>query len=286
MAKYEDDSASFNLGKKIAVFAIVILVILVVAGSAIKVVNAGHRGVLLTFGKVEPNILGEGLTFVVPFQQDVVVMSVQTQLYSADASAASKDMQDVSTKIAVNYHIDATRVAEIYQKFTVNYQGNIIQPAVQESTKAVTAEFTAEELITKRPDVKEKIESALKERLMPYGIIVETISITDFQFSPSFTTAIEAKVVATQNALKAENDLRRITVEAQQQVAQAAGQANATLTKAIAEAEAIKITALALKENPQLIQLEAIKKWDGVLPVNMYGSAPVPFINIQANTVP
>jgi regulator of protease activity HflC (stomatin/prohibitin superfamily) len=196
-------------------------------------------------------------------------MSVQTQKYSATASSASKDLQDVSTEVTLNYRIEPTKANWVYQNLGLDYENRIIQPAIQEAVKASTAQFTAEELITQRPAVKAKIESALRDRLLNYEIIMETVSITDFRFSPQFTAAIESKVTAVQQALKAENDLKRIQVEAQQAVATAQGQANATITKAVAEAQAISITGKALRENPQLVQLEWVKKWAGTLPTTL-----------------
>jgi regulator of protease activity HflC (stomatin/prohibitin superfamily) len=261
---------------------IIIFVVLVFAASlalgSIATINAGHRGILLTWGKVSPVVLGEGISFIIPYVNQVAQMSVQTQKYSAIASSASKDLQDVSTEVTLNYRIEADRANWVYQNLGMDYENRIIQPAIQEAVKASTAQFTAEELITQRPTVKAKIESALKDRMLNYSIIMETVSITDFKFSPSFSQAIEAKVTAQQQALKAENDLKRIQVEAQQAVAQAQGQANATITKAIAEAQAIRITGEALKENPQLVALESVKKWNGIMPVTLISGGQTPTI--------
>jgi regulator of protease activity HflC (stomatin/prohibitin superfamily) len=271
-----------SVGIIIAVFIIVVVVASVVLGS-IATVGAGHRGVLLTWGKVESVVLGEGISFITPYVNQVVQMSVQTQKYSASASSASKDLQDVSTEVTLNYRIEANRANWIYQNLGLDYENRIIQPAIQEAVKASTAQFTAEELITQRPIVKAKIESALKDRMLNYSIIMETVSITDFKFSPSFSQAIEAKVTAQQLALKAENDLQRIQVEAQQAVAQAQGQANATITKAVAEAQAIRITGEALKENPQLVQLEWVKRWSGTMPNTLIIGGQTPSLILPIN---
>jgi regulator of protease activity HflC (stomatin/prohibitin superfamily) len=260
--------SNFHPIRWLALFILVVVIASTALGS-IATVNAGHRGVLLTWGKVEPVVLGEGISFIMPFVNQVVPMSVQTQKYSASASSASKDLQDVSTEVTLNYRIEPTKANWVYQNLGLDYENRIIQPAIQEAVKASTAQFTAEELITQRPAVKAKIESALRDRLLNYEIIMETVSITDFRFSPQFTAAIESKVTAVQQALKAENDLKRIQVEAQQAVATAQGQANATITKAVAEAQAISITGKALRENPQLVQLEWVKKWAGTLPTTL-----------------
>ena len=238
------------LGIGAAVFVALILIF-----GIFVVIPAGNRGVLLTFGKATAT-LGEGLNFKIPIVQDVAVMSVQTQKYEADASAASKDLQDVTTKVALNFHLTEDNVLPVYRDLGLDFASRIIQPAVQESVKASTAQFTAEELITKRPVVKEKIDAMLTERLGKYGIIVDTISITEFQFSVEFTKSIEMKVVAQQNALKAENDLQRIKVEAEQKIASAQ-----------AEAESLRLVNEQLKQSPLALQLRVVEKWTGQLPM-------------------
>jgi prohibitin 2 len=267
----------YHIAKLLGILIVAIIAISAVAG-AIAVIGAGHRGVLLTWGKVEPRILGEGISTITPFMNQVVPISVQTQKYSATASSASADLQIVTTEVTLNYHLEADKVNTIYQTLQLDWENRIIQPAIQESVKASTAKYTAEELITKRPIVKDAIDMSLKEKLAPYGLVTETIYITDFKFSPEFEAAIEQKVTAVQLAQKAENDLKRIQVEAQQAVAVAQGQAEATITKAKAEAEAIKITGDALKNNPALVQLESVKKWNGIMPVTLISGGQTPTI--------
>jgi len=225
--------------------------------------------VLLTFGK--PNMVAkeEGLHIKFPIAQIIVKMDVRTQKYEADASAASKDLQIVSTKIAVNYHLVPETVPALYKDIGVAYQERVIQPTVQEVVKASTAQFTAEELITKRPEVKENIKELLIERMRPRGIIVEDISITNFDFSESFNSAIENKVTMEQNALAAKNKLEQIKFEAQQKIEEAKG-----------KAEAIRVENEAISQAPKVLQLRSIEKWDGVLPL-VTGSA-VPFIDISS----
>jgi len=245
-----------------------ISLIILLIGTMFYTVQAGNRGVLMTFGKVDLNSKGEGLHMKIPLVQTVKKMEVKTQKYEADASSASKDLQIVSTKIAVNYHLLPERVPEIYQELGLGYNDRLTQPAVQEVVKAITATYTAEELITKRPQVKEDIKFALQERLNPRGIIVEDISLTEFDFSDSFNDAIEAKVTAEQEKLKAEMDLQRIRVEAEQKV-----------TIAQAEADSITIQSQALKANPDILQLRAIEKWDGVLSL-VASENVMPFIDL------
>ena len=268
-----------NIGR---IFAGIVLcfVILVVLFGSFYTVTAGYRGVVLTFGKASPVASDEGLHFKIPIIQKVVKMSVQTQKYEADATAASKDLQVVSTKIAVNYHAVPERVPELYSLIGLGYEDRVIQPNVQEVLKATTAEFTAEELITKRPEVKAKVHALLRDRLLSRGIVSEDISITDFDFSDSFNQAIESKVTAEQLKLKAERDLDRIRIEAEQKEAQAIGERNAAIASAEGESQAIKIIDQELKKSPNYLEWLKINKWDGVLP-KATGAGAVPFIDIE-----
>lgn len=234
-------------------------------------IGAGERGVLLRFNAVTGRILGEGLYFRIPVVERVVVMDIKIQKEMAEASAASKDLQTVHSNVAINFHIDPNRVAGIYQEVGVEYKERIIDPAMQEGVKAITARFTAEELITKREMVKDEVKNLLREKLQPRGILVDEFNIVDFGFSSSFNSAIEAKVTAEQQALAAKNKLEQIKFEAEQRVAEARG-----------KAEAIRVESDALRSNPQILELRALEKWDGVLP-QVTGTGGVPFINLNRN---
>lgn len=233
-------------------------------------ISAGYRGVILTFGKPTMEAMVEGFHVKIPFVQKVIKMNVKTQKYEADLTAASKDLQDVNTKIAINYHIVPEKVPEIYRDIGITYAETVIYPYEQETNKGITSQFTAEELITKRERVREQMKTDLAEKLRPRGIIVEEVSIVNFAFSQSFTQAIEQKVTAEQLALSAKNKLEQIKYEAQQRV-----------TQATAESEAIKIQAQAIQTQggKDYVQLQAITKWNGVMPTYVGGNA-VPFINI------
>jgi prohibitin 2 len=234
---------------------------------AITIVGPGERGILIQLGNMQ-GIFGPGLHFKIPVIQNVVTIDVRTQKEQVQVDAASKDLQSIRTLVALNYHVDPARVDSLYQEIGVQYVERIIDPAIQESVKAATAQFTAEELITKRPTVKEEIKAKLVERLSKTYIEIDDFSIVDFTFSDSFNAAIEAKQTAVQQALKAENDLKRIEIEAQQQI-----------EKAKADAESIRIQGDALKENQGLVQLKFVEKWDGVLPTYVMGSN-VPLLNM------
>lgn len=253
---------------------IIVLIVLIIVFGAIYTIPAGYRGVLLTFGKPDMNAQGEGLHFKIPIVQSIVKMQVQTQKYEAELTASSSDLQDVKTKIAINYHISPDLAPEIYRDIGRDYSEKVIYPLEQEANKAATAKYTAEQLITQRESVREEMKTLLTERLQPRGIIVEEISIVNFAFSDVFTQAIEAKVTAEQNALAAKNKLAQIEYEAQQRIAQAEGEARAIT---------IQAQAINAQGGKDYVQLQAINKWNGALPTIM-GGGVVPFINFPVGT--
>jgi len=174
----------------------------------------------------------------------------------------------VTSKIALNYHPAPDSVNKIWQEVGKDYNTRIIAPSIQEAVKATIAKFTAEELITKREEVKEQIKENLTKRLLKNFIVVDGFNIIDFSFSEAFNTAIEAKVTAEQLKLKAERDLERIRIEKEQIIAAAQG-----------KAEAIKIEAQALMQNPKVVELRWIEKWDGKVPI--YWGEASPFIGLN-----
>jgi prohibitin 2 len=273
---------------------IAFIMVIIVLTSSIKIVEAGYRGVLLNFGAVDTDVsLQEGIHFVVPFRDNVISMEVRTQKTVENAASASRDLQDVSTQVALNYHINPETAQVLYQQLGHDYANRVISPAIQESVKQVTARFNAENLITNRETVKGEIENQIKQRLAAYNIAVETISITEFQFSEQFRRAVEAKVEAEQRALQANNDLRRIEIEAQQVEARAVGEQQANIARAEGirqanviqangEAEAIRIVDAQLRENPRYLEWLKTQRWDGVLPLVTGGDGATPFISIPA----
>lgn len=278
-----DSPIELNIGRgKIIIAGILAVVaIVVIAGASVQIVDAGHKGVLLHWNAVDLTRppLDEGLHFVVPFQDHIVQIEVRTLKFEKQTASASRDLQIVTTTVAINYHLEPDHVHRLYQELGLDYQNRIITPAIEETVKQVTANYDAEALITKRPQVKTDIEHSIRERLTQFNIAIELVSITDFAFSPLFEQAIEAKVEAQQKALQAENDLRRIEVEARQIEAQAVGTANANIAEAKGEAEAIAIINKALAENPYYFEWLKTQKWDGRLPL-VVGEGGTPFIQI------
>jgi len=283
MSRFESPKINVNMGaaKGVMIAIVALIVIGVVTASAVQIVDAGHRGVLLHWNAVDLNVqpLVEGLHFVTPFADSVVQMEIRTLKFVKATSAASKDLQTVSTEITVNYHPAPNSVNTLYQSVGLDYENRIITPTVEEVVKQVTANYNAEELITKRPLVKSDIEAEINSRLTEFNIVTEIVSITDFQFSALFAQAIESKVEAEQKAFKAENDLKRIEVEARQHAAQAEGIAAANIAEANGEAAAIRIINDALSTNPNYLEWLKTQQWDGKLPL-VVGEGGTPFIAI------
>lgn len=286
MSRYQNPKVSVNVGaaKGVLIGIILLIIIGVVASASVQIVESGNRGVLLHWSAVDVSVppLEEGLHFVTPFQDSVVNIEVRTLKFVKSTSSASKDLQTVSTEVTVNYRPAPNAVHVLYKEVGLQYESRVIQPAVEEVVKQVTARYNAEELITKRPQVKSDIESEITTRLNVYNINTDVISITDFQFSPLFAQAIESKVEAEQKAQKAENDLIRIEVEARQLAAQAEGLAAANIAEAQGEAEAIKIINEALSNNPHYLDWLKTQAWDGKLPL-VVGEGGTPFIQIPVN---
>lgn len=233
------------------------------------IVPAGYIGVQQTLGSVSMQTLSEGVHFINPISsvRDVDVRVVKAQLEKANAG--TKDLQVVHTDIVVNYRIDGTKAAHIYKEFGLDLQDKILMPAINESFKAVTAHYNSEELITKRDQVSAGIKEELQSKVAPYGLSISSISLVNFGFSPEYQNAIEQKVIATQATLKADQDLQRIKIEAQQSIAKAKGEA---------EAIAIQSQAINAGGGKDYVNLKAIEKWDGKLPNTMAGT--VPFVNV------
>lgn len=239
---------------------------------SIGTVVEGERGIVLSFGKMTGRTMGAGLYFTNPFAGETVVrMNVQTVKGVVAASAASADLQNVTTQITINYNLKPEYAGRVFAEYRDEYAARTLTPAILEAVKQATAKFNAEDLIRQRAAVKSEITRILRDRMNPTHNLSD-ISITDFAFSPEFAQAIEAKVTATQQALKAQNDLATKKFEAEQRVATARG-----------EAEAIKIQAEAIQSQggAAYVQLKAIEQWNGVLPTTMMPGSTLPFINLN-----
>jgi regulator of protease activity HflC (stomatin/prohibitin superfamily) len=253
-------------GVVLFLFLVVLLIM-----NPFAMVQSQQVGIITKFGAIDGTI-GEGLHLVNPFTTNVVKMDITTQQLAVPASAASKDLQSVSTQVSVNYNLDSSKVVDIYRELKTEYSTRVIEPSVQEAVKGATAKYTAEELITKREEVKGVIYQDLKLRLATRNIIVTEVLITNFDFSPAFNQAVEAKVQAEQDALASKNKLEQTKYEAEQKV-----------VTAKAEAESIRIQAEAVTSQggADYVKLKAIEKWNGNVPTTMVPNATVPFIDLN-----
>lgn len=253
-----------------------LLVLVIVLGS-FGVINAGERGVKTRLGNVV-GIVEPGLYFKLPFIEHVKVMSVRTQsvIYEREnpLASASSDLQDVSIASVTNYHVDPSKVVELYVQYKTleAFEESVIRPAVRDTVKAIASQYSAADLVTKRPEFAEKVAITLNARLADTYVIVEQSNITDLQFSESFSNAIEAKVTAVQEAEAAKNTLERIKYEAQQTIETA---------KATAESQRIQAQSLAAQGGEDYVALKAIEKWDGKLPTQMIPGSAVPFLELN-----
>ncbi|ADY56325.1 SPFH domain, Band 7 family protein [Syntrophobotulus glycolicus DSM 8271] len=265
-------------GKLIKFVILLVLIALIIAGMIFKaytIIPPGHRGTVVQLGAVSSRILSEGFHFKVPFIQEIIPMDVRMQKIESDHETSSKDLQVVHATVAVNYSLDPEKVNVLYQNIP-DYASNVVTPEIRESLKSVIAQYTAEELVSKRAEVSAKVKDVLREKLSNYYMILHEVNLTELKFSDQFDQAIEQKQIAEQQALKAKLDLQRVQVEAQQKLEQAK-----------AEAEALKIqkdyvTPELVKLRQVEAQLEAIKKWDGKLPA-VNGSNVFPFINMDGS---
>lgn len=268
--------------KALAVF--VVFIILVGALGSSGTISAGERGVKTRFGSVV-GVLDTGLYFKVPFIEKVHRISVKTQTVSFDnqqatgdnnesssLGAASSDLQDVAIATIVNYHIDALKVADIFQQYGDSYQSSVVEPIIRDVVKSTASQYTAEELVTKRAEFAQKVQFVLTEKLATKDAVVEQVNITNFEFSKSFSEAIEAKVTAVQHAEAAKNKLEQVKFEAQQTIETA---------KATAEAQRIQSQSLAAQGGKDYVDLKAIEKWDGHLPDQMIPGQTLPFLDVN-----
>lgn len=235
---------------KIIIGSIIAILLIITLLTAIRIVGTGQIGVVTQYGKVTGRELTEGMSLVAPWGiNSVTIYDIKVQKESVVSTAASKDLQDVSSEIVLNYNLERGSVGRVHQTIGALYVDKIITPAINEVFKSASAEYTASELITERSELKTKAQKTLSERLAPYGIKVSELSIVDFKFSDNFSKAIEEKQVAQQNAERAKFNLDAAYTDAEAQKAQ-----SETLTA-------------------EYLQKQAIEKWDGKLPTYMGGGA-------------
>lgn len=270
---FRDKAGNIAVGK-IVVSAIVLLLVLIVLGGSMVVVEAGQTGVVLTFGKVSPLVLEEGIHLKIPFAQQVITVNNRIVKTEVTTEAFSKDLQTVSSVIAVNYHINKASSAEIYKQVGLGYEDVLVMPSINEVLKAVTAKYTAQQLVSNRGEVSILLDETLNSKLNEYGIFIDDLNIINWDFSEEYITAIEAKQVAEQNLIKTRTEQEQALViantEAQKQVIAAQAEADKITLLAAANADSNRIITESLTDI--LIRYETLQKWDGQLPQVTNGS--------------
>lgn len=256
----------------VGVIAILIVILLI---NPFTIVDAGERGVVLTWGAFEGTVLQPGLHFVTPIAQRVVKMDVRTdKLEIENSEAYSRDLQLVQIHSVLNYHVDEQKVGSLYQNVGLSYKDKILQPALEAAIKQVVAKYTAEEILSKRAELQTEVEGVIRDSVSSNQIVVTKYSFVNEQFSEAYEQAIEKKQVAEQDALRSENELKRVKIEAEQRIAQAQG-----------EAEAIRIQAEAVNKQggADYVKLKWIEKWDGKVPQYQFGGGATPLIQLDTN---
>ena len=242
----------FKNGKSIAIVSIILVIILLLV-SCTTTINTGEVGIRVRFGKVVNKPTSEGINLKIPVIEKIQRMNVKVQKLELDVSSASKDLQDTNMSIAVNYRVNQDKAIDLYKTVGNNYKSTVLEPAIKESIKSVTSEYTAEELITNRTEVSQKCIEILQSKIEKYGITIEDFNITNFNFSAEFNKAIEEKQVAEQKVLTAKQELEKEKIEAEKKI-----------VAAQAEKEANELKEHSLTEN--IIKEKFIEKWNGELP--------------------
>ncbi len=282
----------------ITVIGVIVILLVVWTFRPFTIVNGGYVGVKTFLGAPEDAVLGSGVHFIVPLAETVYEVSTQPQLASTTETASTNDQQNVSTGVSVNFTINPTEAVTFWKNYRdiPTLTQTIIAPIVSNDTKAVTAVYNAQELITRREEVRQEIEQDVRTDLAQYKVVIVTgVNITNFSYSDAYNQAIDAKQVAQQTALEEQYKLQQVQISAQQQVAQAnaqaeaavaiaQGQAKATILQAQADAEAYKLKQQGL--SPDILMLSAIQRWDGQLPQYMSGTSALPFLQVGPKGTP
>lgn len=243
------------------------LFLLIMLFGCFSTIKTGEIGIKVRFGKIISSTTNEGIVFKLPFEE-MKKINVKVQKYENEEpfSTSTKDMQIVNNiMVSINYQIDGTKAIDLYKTVGTNYQTTVLEPAIQETIKAVISKYTAEELVTKRSEISLDINTTLDERISSYGINSVAVSINNFDFSDSYNQAIEQKAVAEQEVETSKNQLEKAKIDAEKKKVEAQGEAeaNALLEQSLTD---------------EIIMQQFIEKWNGQLPTTMTGDA-IPFIN-------
>ena len=263
-----NEKKTFDIPKKVIAIVVTVLVVIIVLLNSITIVDAGHTGVINTLGNVSENVLQEGIHLKIPFIQTIVKMDNRIVKLEVETEAFSKDLQTVTTKLAINYRVSKDKSYAIYKNVGSDYETILVSPAVNEVLKAITAKYTAEESVANRSLISQGLIEELNNKLNKNGIYVEDVNIINFEFSEAYIAAIEEKQVAEQRLLKAKTEKEEAIVKAE-------AEAETLRIQSEAQAKANNILSKSLNEN--LIRYEMMKKWNGELPMVTDGSTIIDF---------
>lgn len=248
---------------------VLFLIIAVIGAMGMKIIDTGHRGIKVTFGKVESESFPEGIYFYNPFTSSVIELDVRETKQEGTTSGYTKDVQNVQVAYTLNYHPDPKQIHVIYETIGRDWAQKVIPQVILGSLKEIIGQYEAVRLVSDREDANTQVSNRIRDALAAKMITVKNFEITNFDFNDAFENAVEAKVVAIQQAEEAKNKTVKIREEADQR-----------MISAKAEAESMKIRSQALSQNKSLVEYEAVQKWDGKLPETMMGNSSVPFINL------
>ena len=245
-----------------------ICVICSLSACGVEQVDTGNRGVKTVWGEVKGESLPEGLYFYNPFSTSIHEINCKTVKNIYNFETYTKDVQQAKIDVSINYSVDSTKAHLLFKEVGIYYSNQVIEPKVIQAVKDIIGKWEADNLIANREKATSEVLNILKQTLTVNHINVKNVVLENIEYTPEFERAIEEKQIATQDAIKAKNRTKQVEEEANQKV-----------LAAKAEAESMRIRSQALSQNQNLVSYEAVQKWDGKLPVNIYGSAPIPFIN-------
>ena len=251
----------YGNSKKVTIYAIIGIFVLLTLFNSFQTIESGEVGLKVRFGKIVDSSLNEGLNLKIPYIEQIQKVNIKVQKSEITVESSTKDMQTITTTIAVNYRVDSKKASNLYRTVGNTYEITVLEPAIKESIKSAIAQYNAEEITTKRTEVSQKCLAALQSKVEKYGIIVEDFNLTDFRFSQEYTKAIEEKQVAEQN-------LERAKLEAE-----------AKLVEATATKKAIDLLKQSLTK--ELIEKQMIEKWDGKLPSTYAGDDVMGIFNLK-----
>jgi len=255
-----DENGKANV-KKIAILVVIGLFVLITVLCSFQTIRSGEVGLRVRFGKIIDSNLSEGFNLKIPYIEKIVKVNIKVQKVELSTMAASKDLQDIATVIAVNYRVEGDKASSLYRTVGNSYEAVILEPAIQESVKSVISKYTAEEVVTSRTEVSANSLEELQAKVSKYGIVIDSFNIINLTFSEEYSNAIEEKQVAEQKLATA-----KLEAEAKLVEAEASKKANDLLKQSLTD---------------ELIAKQFIEKWDGKLPSTYAGENILGLFNLK-----